>query len=165
MKLKIIFFLFSFLFLFSFSKAQTITINGYISDSTSGEKLIGAVIFDNISKEGTTTNNYGFFSLTLKNDKAEVITSYLGYGGKLTTVQGSGVHTINIEMNRTGLLKEVNVKANRNPIQQQSQMSAINIPIEQIKKVPALMGETDVLKVLQLLPGVSKAAKAVAEFM
>ncbi len=142
-----------------FANAQTITINGFVNDSASGERLIGAIIFDNISKEGTATNNFGYFSLTLKNDKAELIVSYLGYRSKVVDVAGFGAHLITIDITRSGMLKEVSVKANRNPIQQQSQMSSINIPIEQIKKVPALMGETDVLKVLQLLPGVAKGSE------
>ncbi|MFM2225856.1 MAG: hypothetical protein RJA07_2058 [Bacteroidota bacterium] len=159
MKLKSLFLPAFILFFVSQSFAQSITINGFVSDSTSGERLIGAIIFDNISKEGTTTNNYGYYSLTIKSDKADLIINYLGYRGKQILVTGNGAHTLQIDISRSGMLKEVTIKSNRNQIQRESQMSSINIPIEQIKKIPALMGETDVLKVLQLLPGVSKGSE------
>jgi outer membrane cobalamin receptor len=133
-----------------------ITINGYVADSISGEKLIGATIYDLDNKEGTVTNNFGFFTLTMKSTSANLIISYVGYKSMIEKINGAGVHTVNFGLPASSVLRTVVVNSNRNPIQQQTQMSTISIPIEQIKKVPALFGETDILKVIQLLPGVSK---------
>jgi outer membrane cobalamin receptor len=149
------------------SKAQStalssnnyITINGYISDSISGEKLIGATVYDIDKKQGAITNAFGFFSLTMKAESANLMFSYIGYKSHYIVVKGATVHTLAIGLASGTTLKTVSVNANRNPIQQQSQMSTIDIPIEQIKKIPALFGEVDVLKVLQLLPGVSKGTE------
>ncbi len=77
-KKKLIFLIFSMLnFLSGFS--QSFTISGYVIDKETGEKLIAASVFDKNSMQGTTTNNYGFFSLTLPTDSIDFFVSYVGY--------------------------------------------------------------------------------------
>ncbi|MFM2048692.1 MAG: hypothetical protein RI955_1240 [Bacteroidota bacterium] len=144
------------LLLLPFISTAQITINGYVTDSISGEKLIGATIYDIDNKEGTVTNNFGFFTLTMKSNAANLIISYVGYKSITEKITGIGAHSVNFGLPISNALKTVVVNGNKNPIQQQTQMSTIYIPIEQIKKIPALFGETDILKVIQLLPGVSK---------
>src|SRR6218665_4067799 len=135
--------------------SQKYTISGYVSDKKTQEKLIGAVVYDARSKSATTTNTYGFFSLTLKSDSVKLLTSYIGFASQGKTFFLSENMSINIALLPTSELKAAEIVADeRERIEDKSRMSTINIPIEQIKKVPALLGEVDILKVMQLLPGV-----------
>ena len=134
-----------------------ITISGYVSDETSGERLIGATVFDQRSRKGTVTNTYGFYSLTLNADSLTLICSYVGYMPQgYTLVPDEDRVNLNFTLSENNTLREVVVSAERyERIEERAQMSRIDVPIEQIKRVPALLGEKDVLKALQLLPGVS----------
>jgi hypothetical protein len=132
------------------------TISGYISDAKSGERLIGATVIDKRSGQGAVTNTYGFFSLTLPKDSVTLLASYIGFQAKGVQFYLNANVEINLPLESSTLLKEVEVVAQRyERIESRAQMSRIDVPIQQIKNVPALLGETDVLKVLQLLPGVS----------
>jgi hypothetical protein len=140
--------------------SQKYTISGYVSDKKTQEKLIGAVVYDARSKSATTTNTYGFFSLTLKSDSVKLVTSYIGFAAQGKTFFLSGNTSLNIDLLPNNELKAVEVVADESErIEDKSRMSTINIPIEQIKKVPALLGEVDILKVLQLLPGVKSGGE------
>lgn len=136
--------------------SQSFTISGYISDAATGEKLIGSTIYDAVSGQGTITNEYGFYSITLKSDSAHIYFSYVGYQSQNETFALRTDVQFNIKLNASSALKEVVISADANEekIQERSQMSTIDIPIETIKSLPAFLGETDVLKALQLLPGV-----------
>ncbi|MDX2278399.1 MAG: TonB-dependent receptor [Saprospiraceae bacterium] len=132
------------------------TISGYISDAKSGERLIGATVVDKRSGQGAVTNTYGFFSLTLPKDSVTLLASYIGFQAQGIQLYLNANVEINLPLESSALLKEVEVVAQRyERIESRAQMSRIDVPIQQIKNVPALLGETDVLKVLQLLPGVS----------
>ena len=139
------------------------TVSGYISDQNSQETLIGATILDNTSGKGAITNEYGFYSLTLPAGQVELSTGYVGY--KPVKLSFNLIHdtVINIGIPEIEALTEVTIVGNREMLGVKgSQMSAVDIPIEQIKAVPAMFGETDVLKALQLLPGVMAGAEATA---
>jgi hypothetical protein len=145
--------------LFQTLSAQTparYTISGYISDESSGERLIGATILDKKSGHGTVSNAYGFFSLTLPTDSVYLLATYIGYqpiGRRFKLTENLN---INLALPTSAVLKEVEIVGQKyERIEDRAQMSRIDIPIQQIKNVPALLGETDVLKALQLLPGVS----------
>lgn len=143
-----------------FFRAQKYTISGYVSDSKTQEKIIGAIIYDGKTKLGTTTNNYGFFSLTLPSDSVNILISYIGFTPQYVSFKLNQDISLNIDLNLINQLQTVEVLADESQrIEDQSKMSVINIPIEQIKKVPALLGEVDVLKVLQLLPGVKSGGE------
>ncbi|MCC7244172.1 MAG: TonB-dependent receptor plug domain-containing protein [Saprospiraceae bacterium] len=136
--------------------AQKHTISGYVSDAQSGERLIGATVVDRRSGQGTTTNTYGFFSLTLPADSVYLSVAYIGYQSDGFLFKLAQNQTFNIGLKESALLKEVEIVAEKyERIEDRAQMSRIDIPIMQIKRVPALLGEVDVLKALQLLPGVS----------
>lgn len=137
--------------------AQKITISGYVTDAETGEQLIGAVVFDKFSQSGTSTNNYGFYSITINADSAMLTASYVGFKPTEKTV--SKTSSVNFELSTYTDLKEVEVKANRQAIQRESQMSTVVIPVTQIKSIPALLGEVDVIKIIQLLPGVQKGTE------
>ncbi|NOZ46574.1 MAG: TonB-dependent receptor [Chlorobi bacterium] len=134
---------------------QDIIISGYVQDKETGEKLIGANIYDIISIKGTSTNNFGFYSLSIpKTDTIKLAISFIGYQmQKKELIQTSENETINFDLKQGTVIQEVEVIAKRT-IQQKTEMSIIEIPIKQIKTLPALGGEVDIMKALQLMPGV-----------
>ena len=131
-----------------------------MEDAETGEKLIGANIFDNKSLSGTTTNTYGFFSLTLPKDSVDLTASYIGYETVNQKFYLDKDITLDFSFSSALDLETVVVEAEKvYRIEEDAQMSTIDVPIETIKKVPALLGETDVLKTLQLLPGVQSGGE------
>lgn len=156
---KLILFLFLSLSLQSLV-AQKYTISGYVGDRRTQEKLIGAVVYDNRTRAAVTTNAYGFFSLTLPSDSIKLVVSYIGFAAQSRSFFLNENVSINVDLVPNNELKTVEVVADQSErIEEKTRMSTINIPIEQIKKVPALLGEVDVLKVLQLLPGVKSGGE------
>ncbi len=137
-----------------FTWAQQVTISGYITEKKSGERLIGATVYIPEKNAGTTTNAFGFYSLTIPADSVTVKVSYVGYAGFSKALSLRGNVTLNMEMELSKDMKEVVVTSKKDAIQERTQMSTIDLPIETIKSLPAFLGEVDVLKALQLLPGV-----------
>lgn len=139
---------------------QKYTINGYITDSETNETLIGAYINDELSLNGTTSNNYGFFSLTLPAGKIKVAFSYVGYNIQYLEIELNKDLKIDLSLSSRNELGEISVVAkNQNERITSAQGSKIVLPIEMIKGLPALLGETDVIKTLQLLPGVQSGTE------
>jgi TonB-dependent Receptor Plug Domain/CarboxypepD_reg-like domain len=144
-----------FTFLIISVQAQKFTINGTIKDQSSGESLIGASAYNLSSKQGTAANKYGFYSLTLAKDSVRLNFSYIGYETKQIKFLLLKDTVINIGLVNGTQLQEVVVTGKaEDRIQESSRMGTIDVPIEQIKALPAFLGEVDVMKVLQLLPGV-----------
>ena len=140
--------------------AQKKTISGYVSDGKTQEKIIGAIIYDAKTKLGTITNNFGFYSLTLPSDSVSLLISYIGFTPQYLSFLLNKDVPLNIDLSLSNQLQTIEILADENErIEERTRMSTINIPIEQIKKVPALLGEVDVLKVLQLLPGVKSGGE------
>lgn len=153
--LILIFILFSTL-LFS----QKYTISGYISDAGNNEKLIGANIFHPESKSGTITNPYGFYSITLPEGKVKLVFSFVGYLPVIREINLSANQIININLQPNIELGEVEVIADKiESGVESSQMSAVVLPIKTIKSIPALLGEVDIIKAIQLLPGVQSGTE------
>jgi outer membrane receptor for ferrienterochelin and colicin len=132
---------------------QRFSISGYISDAESGERLIGANVLNVPGRQGSAANAYGFYSLSIKSDSVQLRYSFVGYESKKVGFLLSKDTVLHIQLKVANRLQEVVVNADR-PIEENTQMSRIEIPVSQIKAMPALLGEVDVLKVLQLLPGV-----------
>lgn len=148
-----------------FLQAQNYTISGYITDEKTSETLINSSVFDISSSKGTVSNAFGFYSLTLPKGEMEIVYSYVGYETQKKKIKLRRDTVLNIKLRESTLLSEVVVIGNRKEIGVQgSQMSAIDVPISQIKSVPALFGETDVIKALQLLPGVQAGTEGSAGF-
>lgn len=144
----------------AFAQNKTFTISGYIEDAASSEKLIGAALIDAKSKAGVVSNTYGFFSLTLPRGEVSLITTYVGYTPKIITFNLRRDTMLTIQLTEGVEMKAVEVNAQRqNRIENRVQMSQVTIPIEQLKKIPALLGEVDILKALQLLPGVQAGSE------
>ncbi len=131
------------------------TISGYLSDADSGEKLISANIIDLNTEKGTSSNLYGFYSLTLPQDSVTLAFSYIGYGTVIKKFLLKKDTQINVALAGSVSLETVEVNAEKiNKIEEQTQMSKVTLPVEQLKRLPALLGEVDVLRAIQLLPGV-----------
>lgn len=141
--------------------AQTHIISGYITDKNTGEPLIGATALDLISKKGAVSNEHGFYSLTVKTDSVSLEYSYVTYNTTTINQKLSGDITYNIALEESNILEEAVFVARRNEIGVRgTQMSAIEVPIEQIKAIPAIAGEVDIIKAIQLLPGVQSGSEA-----
>ncbi|MDQ2719871.1 MAG: TonB-dependent receptor [Bacteroidota bacterium] len=146
---------------------KKITISGSVKDIKTGEVLIGGTVYITNEKRGTTTNSYGFYSITTKEaDSLGLIISYQGYQPKILTISGkiSQSFDYNLEEKSTSL-KEVIVSIDKNNNNvSKARMSVINIPMKQIKTLPAIAGERDILKVVQLLPGVQSGQEGTTGF-
>jgi len=129
-------------------------------DAESGEKLIAANVFDGLTYAGSITNNFGFYSITLPKGEIELTASYIGYKNYSELIDLSGDLTIDLSLEVENYLEEIEIVAEKQiNVAEESSMSTIDVPILQIKKVPALLGEVDVLKALQLLPGVQSGGE------
>ncbi|MDR6565542.1 TonB-dependent Receptor Plug Domain [Chitinophaga ginsengisegetis] len=132
------------------------TISGYIKDAVSGESLIGATVYSPALKQGTTANQYGFYSLTTVKDTNSLLISYIGYKPYLQKVTAKGNQMINVHLQPLGSLKEVVISAKEgSKLQEQTQMSRVNLSTSDLQAMPRLLGEVDVMRALQSLPGVS----------
>lgn len=143
---------------------QKYTLSGYIKDAYSGETLIGATLSVNDKSKGISSNQYGFYSITLDSGKYSFTCTHIGYLPQVITVDLSKDSALNIAMiSGASLQQEVIVSARkRDNNVKTAQMGKISLPIEQIKQVPAFLGEVDLLKVVQLLPGIRNAGEGSA---
>jgi len=161
--MKKIFLLCLFSGIVTFLSAQKYTISGYVTDIENGEKLIGANVYDANNYKGSITNSYGFFSLTLDGGKVLFTTSYVGYTPYQKELNLTGDSKLNIELKPTIELKEVIVqgKSSEGGVES-SQMSLIEIPMKTIQNLPVLLGEADIIKTIQLLPGVQSGSEGMS---
>jgi hypothetical protein len=163
MKRIVIFTLIIFLSANAFAQKKY-TLSGYVKDAQSDETIIAANIV--VAGKGTAvmSNQYGFYSLTLAEGKYNIVSSHVGYKAVITTIDLHSDTVINILLGTgTALSEEVVVTSSRRENNVKgARMGTINLPIEQIKSVPAFLGEVDLLKVVQLLPGVRNAGEGSA---
>lgn len=131
------------------------TISGYITDSLSSETLIGANIIERNRYSGTSSNPFGFYTLTLPEGETDLLFSYLGYETKQCRLYLEKDTILNIRLKANNQLQEIVVLSNRREAGvQATAMSALEIPMTQINNTPTLFGEADLLKTIQLMPGV-----------
>ena len=145
---------------------EKVTLNGYIKDSLTGESLIGANLSIKSENKGVPTNLYGFFSITLKKGVYKLYCTFVGYQPKEVTVDLNEDKQITILMGQNNVLEEVTVATSRkrdNNVQS-AQMGKIDLSMNTAKTIPAFLGEVDILKTLQLLPGVRNAGEGNAGF-
>lgn len=152
----------SILLLLAFGNVWAQTVSGTVTDISSGETLIGATVLDESSGKGTVTNAQGRYTLTLPGDSARLRISYIGYRTEHRNMSLRGNRQLNIALSPSVELDEVTITAERINSPQVSQMSAIEVPVEQLKMVPVIFGETDVLKAIQLLPGVQSGTEGMS---
>jgi hypothetical protein len=155
--------LFSFILTMGFSllMAQNITISGAITEQATGETLIGASVIISELALGTTSNEYGFYSITVpKGESLDIQFSYIGFQPIVQKISTDVSQTINIELGAGVNLQEVVVKANSYEEQLNStEMSVATITTKEAKLLPVLMGESDILKTVQLKPGIPSGAE------
>jgi hypothetical protein len=147
--------------------AQSFNISGYISDKKSGETLIGATVVNKANKQiGVSANTYGYYSLNLPKGNYELLFTYIGYQDQSIIVNLTESKKLNVIMSENSLqLNEVVISASReNNRITQSQMGVEKLNVITISKLPVLFGEKDVLKTLQLLPGVKAAGEGQSGF-
>lgn len=142
------------------------TLSGYLKDASSGEDLIGASIIIENPSTGAVTNTYGFYSLSLPQGTYEVSFQYIGYIGKSKTVVLTKDVSLNVNLTPSSTqLEEVEVTAERVDANVKSvEMSVAKLSVKDIEKVPQLLGETDVIRTLTLLPGVSTVGEGSSGF-
>ena len=138
---------------------QSHTLSGTITDESSGETLIGATIIDQQTGKGTVTDVNGHYTLTLKSDTVDLRITFVGYEPQYKSLRIAKSTTLNFKLKPTVELDEVVITAERINDRRSSQMSAIEVPVEQLKAVPVLFGEADIVKALQLLPGVQSGSE------
>jgi len=143
-----------------------VTISGEITDRQSGEALIGATIYIEKLQSGTVTNTYGFYSISIEPGQYTLTYSFIGYETVKKTVQIKQNRTIDVELSpQQQLLQEVVVESTRkNANVSKNEMSVTRMDTKTIKKIPAMMGETDLIKAIQLLPGVQFASEGSSGF-
>lgn len=161
-------FLLTFLFII-FSLAlfsqKKYTISGHITN-LSGEELIGATIYSKNIKSGTATNSYGFYSLTLPEGEYDLEFSYMGMELQEQKVNLNQNMVINIQLKEMEkVIDEVVITAERkNENVVRTEMSTIKLQAKEIKQVPALFGEVDIIKTLQLMPGIQGTGEGFSGF-
>ncbi len=147
------------------SAVASATLSGYVADASSGERLVGVTI--RIKGAATTTNNYGYFSITVPAGAAEIRISMVGYQTLTDTLfLQQNIHRTFTVNRQSIVLDDIEITASASPaIQQRTQMGHINLSVEQIQSAPRFMGEADVLKTVQLLPGVQQGSEGTSALL
>lgn len=146
-------------------KPKQVTVSGFVRDKRSAESLIGASVYESGSRVGTASNNFGFFSLTLPGGDITIRASYIGYTGRLYNLTGLERDTVlTIELEPSASLQEVVVTGQSTSKQSvlSTQMGALEINQQTIRSTPVMFGEADIIKTLQLTPGVSSGTEGTA---
>lgn len=149
------------LFFSSAFAQEKFTVSGYVKDEATGEFLIGANVYLKETLKGISTNQYGFFSLTMEKGKHIIVASFVGYDTKELDINLTKNMKVNFALNPvtyttdvvviSGEREDVNVKS--------TDMGTVDIKVERIKTLPAFLGEVDILKTIQLTPGVQSGGE------
>ncbi len=154
------------LFLNTINAQEKFSLNGTISDEKTNETLIGVTVIIEELKTGTTTNEYGFYSITLPKGDYTVRYTYIGFQDKIEKISLNENIRKNISLSESGLqLNEIIVSENiEKPNIDKPEMSVNKITVNTIKKMPVILGETDILKSILTLPGVTNAGEGQSGF-
>lgn len=156
-------FLFTIFLLFvpSLSAQKNYTISGYVKDEATGEFMPGANAYVKETMQGTATNPYGFYSLTLPAGKYTLVISFIGYNDFQISVDLQEDLRQNVSLGSKAIqAKEVVITESRleNSVKS-TDMGRVELSVEQMKKLPAFFGEVDLVKIVQLIPGVKNAGE------
>ena len=145
---------------------STVVVSGSVRDKQTGESLIKAVVrIQELPNAGIISNEYGFYSLTLPKGNYSVVVSQVGYETLVQKIKLDSSQTINFSLQTKNVLKEVVVESSRkNDNLTKAQMGTETINMAAISKVPVIFGEKDILKTIQLLPGVKSAGEGNSGF-
>ena len=145
---------------------QRFTLSGYLRDATSGEALIYATIYPESLKTGVSTNEYGFFSITLPEGKYNIVFSYIGY----QTIKKEMKFDKNLHENIALSPRETNIEEvtiighPKENIIRQNEIGTVRLDVKELSTIPVLFGEQDILKSIQLMPGVSPVGEGNSGF-
>ena len=153
--------LFFLLYSFSLLSQNKYTISGYVQEAASGENLIGVSIYNKASQKGTTSNQYGFYSITLEEGSYTIIYSFIGLNTSTKKITLNKNIRLNVSLSEKSILSEEVIvtgeKLDKNV--SSSNMSQAKLEVENIKQLPVILGEIDVLKSAQLLPGIQSGGE------
>jgi len=143
------------------------TISGYVEDGLSGERLIGALLSIEGTNMGTATNNYGFYSITLPDTQTRIRVSGIGYTATDTLIRlQEDTRCILKIIPDTNKLAQVIIKGDRDAaIQHTAQMGKMSLSMREIQSTPKFLGESDLMKTLQLLPGVQQGSEGTSAIL
>jgi len=145
---------------------QRFTMSGYLRDANSGEALIYATIYPEALKTGVATNEYGFFSITLPEGKYKIIFSYIGY----QTIKKEMTFDKNLTENISLSPRETNIEGitiighPKENIIRQNEIGTVRLDVKELSTIPVFFGEQDILKSIQLMPGVSPVGEGNSGF-
>ena len=159
--MKKAFFIVTLICLFLKTYAQNSTVSGYIKDAGSGEALIGATCYIPEMQTGVTSNQYGFYSITLPQGIHQINFSFIGYQPQTIRLDLNEDKTLNVSLvedsKQIGDVVVTGEKRDRNV--ESTEMSMERISVKLVKKLPSFMGEVDVLKTITLLPGIQNGGE------
>ena len=148
----------------SFSQ-EKFTLSGRIKDAKNGEEIIGATIYIPNLQKGASANEYGFYSITLPSGIYEIKFSSVGYADNIQRVELTKNITLNLELGTSDIqLEEVVVIDEKKETTQEKNISMVKMDMKKVKELPALFGEVDLLKTIQLMPGIQSAGDGNAGF-
>ncbi|MDN3642662.1 TonB-dependent receptor [Lutimonas halocynthiae] len=162
-KLPILFLLFTSLMW----SQNNFSISGTIKDQSNGETLFGATVFILDSSIGTTTNEYGFYSITAPEGNYTIVVSYMGFDDVIKEIELNSDQNLNIEVTESSTqLNEIVLKTedSEDISLRKPQMSVSKLNVATIKQMPAVLGEVDIIKSIQLLPGVTNNGEGSSGF-
>lgn len=141
---------------------QKRTVSGYITDAQTGERLFAATIYGEVSKTGTTSNRFGFFSLSLPEGELKLRVSFVGYLPLDLSLKLVADTTLQLALKSDNTLDEVVVVGNPTALASNAQLGHVKLSSKSLAKLPALMGEKDLMKSLTVLPGVQQGSEGSA---
>ncbi len=138
------------------ANAQRQSVSGYVTDSATGEALIGATVFVQELNKGVPSNNYGYYSATLDQGTYTLVVKYIGYADLRRTVDLTADRKVNLKLSPVvQVMKAVEVKGDKSKSRTEStDMGRMDVDVTKLQTLPALLGEVDILKTIQFLPGV-----------
>jgi len=165
LKSTIFFFILNLFFSTVVLAQNRVTLSGYIKDSESGEALIGGTVFIKETGKAVEANTYGFYSISMPVGTYTVLFSYVGYATVTQSINLLESKTLNPVMVNQTNLDEVEVTTERkNENVSSTDMGTISLSIDKVKTLPVIFGETDILKTLQLMPGIQSAGEGNSGF-
>ena len=145
---------------------KKVSISGYVKDAANGEAMIGVTVYIKELLKGATTNEYGFFSITIEEGDYQIVASFIGYKDYVKTISLKENIRLEVSLEVSAVeIGEVEIVSDKigNKVEA-VQMSVNKLNIAEISKMPALAGEVDLIKTVLTLPGVSSASEASAGF-
>ncbi len=136
------------------------TISGYIKEASSGEAMIGAAVYVSELQKGSIANQYGFYSITLPAGEYNIRYSFIGFNDHNEKVNLDKDIRLNVELSEDALeIEEVVIEGEKSKNTEGTQMGTVKLKMASVRKIPAFLGEVDIMKTIQFLPGVSSAGE------